>query len=84
MIEEVSNACEKAKKEPYHVQEFFVNGFKLMIHWHEGRQWFECVLHYSPYSSSYYHYSNTVEHLIEMIWNTMSSWNYKGNYNLKK
>lgn len=74
------DACDKARKEPYVVQEIYVNDFKLMIHWDEQRQWFECCLHWSPCGSSYYNYGRTESDLMREIENRMNEFGGKGNY----
>lgn len=80
LVEEVVNAAIYAINNPFNVKEFFVNGFKLMLHYDSKREWYECVLHYSDKSSSYYHYSNDRNELVKQIQQTMDSFGGKGKY----
>ena len=82
-VKKILDSVKIARNNPYHVQEFLVNGFKLMIHWDSVKKWFECVLHYSAHSSSYYHYSRSGDDLVEQVQETMDSWGGKGNYKLR-
>jgi hypothetical protein len=80
LTEEVVNAATYAISNPFKVKEFFVNGFKLMLHYDSNRKWYECVLHYSSNSSSYYHYSNDQNELVQKIQQSMESFGGKGKY----
>ena len=77
---EISEATKFAISNPFHVKEFFVYGFKLMLHWDNQRNWFECVLHFSPYSSSYYHYGRTEKDLLDDLKESIKSWECEGRY----
>ena len=76
----ISKAAIFAINNPFYVTEFFVYGFHLMLHWDTQHNWFECILHFSPHSSSYYHYSETKKSLIDKVRKSIKSWGCKGRY----
>lgn len=82
--EEVSEAAKYAINHPFNVKEFFVYGFKLMLYWDNQHNWFECILHFSPRSSSYYHYSKSEKDLVASLKESIKSWKCEGRYQKPK
>ena len=64
-MKKLIEAAKRALTTPFR-QQTVVDGFSFQLHWDSNRQWFECVMSYTPsWSGHQYLYGRTIDELIK-------------------